>query len=33
MYLNDVKKTKFMAPPADISEVLQIQEPLPHHTY
>tara|TARA_R100001129_G_scaffold8574_1_gene6072 strand:- start:18 stop:884 length:867 start_codon:yes stop_codon:yes gene_type:complete len=33
MYLNDVKKTKFMAPPADISEVLQIQKPLPHQTY
>ena len=33
MYLNDTKKTKFMAPPADISEVLQIQKPLPHHTY
>ena len=33
MHLNDVKKTKFMAPPADISEVLQIQKPLPRHTY
>lgn len=33
MYLNDVKKTKFIAPPNDISEVLQIQKALPHNTY
>ena len=33
MNLNGTRKSKFVAPPADIPQMLDIQAPLPHQTW